>query len=104
LSEALASAGFPPLATAGAPDVKLFLTGLSSFQAIRRTGSAALNMAYVACGRFDIAWGLSTKIWDVAAGAILILEAGGHIAAPNGGEFDLESGVRGSREVHLSSL
>jgi len=92
LSEALASAGFPPKASPDAPDVLLFLAGLNACQAIRRTGSAALNMSYVACGRFDVAWSFSTKIWDVAAGSLLIREAGGAIASPTGGDFAMQTG------------
>ena len=48
-------------------------------QAIRRCGSAALDLAYVACGRFDGFWELKLKPWDVAAGALLVTEAGGRI-------------------------
>ncbi len=47
---------------------------------IRRTGSAALDLAYVACGRFDGFWELRLSPWDVAAGALLIEEAGGKIS------------------------
>lgn len=92
LAGALASAGFPSVVAPDAPDLKLFLAGLNACQAIRRTGSAALNMSYVAAGRFDVAWSFCTKIWDVAAGALLIREAGGVITAPDGGVFDFESG------------
>jgi myo-inositol-1(or 4)-monophosphatase len=46
---------------------------------IRRTGSAALDLAYVACGRFDGFWELRLSPWDIAAGSIIILEAGGKI-------------------------
>lgn len=46
---------------------------------IRRTGSAALDLAYVACGRFDGFWELRLSPWDVAAGAIIVQEAGGKI-------------------------
>ncbi len=48
-------------------------------QAIRRCGSAALDLSYVACGRFDGFWELKLKPWDVAAGALLVTEAGGRI-------------------------
>ncbi len=47
---------------------------------IRRTGSAALDLAYVACGRFDGFWELRLSPWDIAAGALLIEEAGGKIS------------------------
>jgi myo-inositol-1(or 4)-monophosphatase len=46
---------------------------------IRRTGSAALDLAYVACGRFDGFWEIRLSPWDVAAGSIIVLEAGGKI-------------------------
>ncbi|MGZ5454716.1 MAG: inositol monophosphatase family protein, partial [Candidatus Aminicenantales bacterium] len=48
-------------------------------QAIRRCGSAALDLSYVACGRFDGFWELKLKPWDVAAGALLVMEAGGWV-------------------------
>lgn len=46
---------------------------------VRRLGSAAVDLAYVACGRFDAFWEISLNAWDVAAGAILVKEAGGNI-------------------------
>jgi myo-inositol-1(or 4)-monophosphatase len=58
-------------------------------QALRRTGSAALNLSYVAAGRFDAYWGGNTKPWDVAAGALMIREAGGIITDYRGGPLDL---------------
>ncbi len=58
---------------------------------IRRAGSAALDLAYVACGRFDGFWELRLKPWDVAAGALLVEEAGGRISMIDGGSFELES-------------
>lgn len=48
-------------------------------QAVRRCGSAALDLAYVACGRFDGFWELKLKPWDVAAGDLLVREAGGRV-------------------------
>ena len=48
-------------------------------QALRRDGSAALNLSYVACGRFDGFWELKLSPWDTAAGAVLVREAGGRI-------------------------
>ena len=68
LADALVSAGFPNVVAEDAPDLKMFLAALRVCQALRRTGSAALNLAYVAAGRFDAAWSSSTKVWDVAAG------------------------------------
>ncbi|MEM9243711.1 MAG: inositol monophosphatase family protein [Pseudomonadota bacterium] len=59
---------------------------------IRRTGSAALNLAYIACGQLDGYWEASLKPWDIAAGALMIKEAGGLISDFNGGEDFLTSG------------
>lgn len=46
---------------------------------LRRSGSAALNLAYVACGRLDVFWGENLKTWDIAAGELLVREAGGYV-------------------------
>ncbi len=58
-------------------------------QGIRRLGAAALDMAYLACGRYDIFWEFSLKAWDIAAGAIIIEEAGGKVTDINGNLVDL---------------
>ena len=62
---------------ADSPEIDQFTAALLNCQAVRRTGSAALNLAYVAAGRFDGFWAQSTKSWDVAAGVLLVEEAGG---------------------------
>jgi myo-inositol-1(or 4)-monophosphatase len=59
-------------------------------QAIRRSGSAALNLCYLAAGRFELYWSYATKIWDVAAGVLIVQEAGGIVTSPSGGPFSLE--------------
>jgi myo-inositol-1(or 4)-monophosphatase len=53
-------------------------------QAVRRVGSAALDLCYVACGRFDGYWEHVVHPWDLAAGALLVSEAGGEVLASNG--------------------
>lgn len=60
-------------------------------QAIRRCGSAALDLCYVACGRFDGFWELKLKPWDVAAGALMVLEGGGRVTDFEGGPFTPDS-------------
>ena len=90
LSEALAAVGFPPSTSLDAPDVLLFLEMLPRCQAIRRTGSSALNLCYLAAGRFDVYWSYATHIWDVAAGVLILREAGGSVTSPTGGRFCLE--------------
>ncbi len=58
-------------------------------QAVRRDGSAALDLCYVACGRFDGFWELALKPWDTAAGALLVAEAGGRVTNFGGERFDI---------------
>lgn len=59
---------------------------------IRRTGAATLDLAYVACGRFDGFWEFGLHPWDIAAGILLIKEAGGLICDTDGGEDYLKTG------------
>ncbi len=59
-------------------------------QAVRRDGSAALDLCFVACGRFDAFWEFGLHPWDVAAGALIVREAGGTVTAATGGEFELD--------------
>jgi len=89
LSDALAVCSFPPSVHRDSPDLLLFLEMVSATQGIRRTGSSALNLCYVAAGRFDLYWSYSTNIWDVAAGVLILREAGGCITSTTGGGFRL---------------
>lgn len=66
-----------------------FMRFLENANPIRLLGSAALTLAYVAAGRFDIYWGSNLKPWDVAAGHLLINEAGGKITHFDGTEHNL---------------
>lgn len=59
-------------------------------QGIRRAGSAALDLCYVACGRFDGYWELKLKPWDIAAGALILAEAGGRLSDFSGGRFSID--------------
>lgn len=61
-------------------------------QAIRRMGAAALDLAYVAAGRFDGFFEFGLKPWDIAAGALLIWEAGGHMSRVDGAPLELNIG------------
>jgi myo-inositol-1(or 4)-monophosphatase len=91
----------------------MFLTYLQSFQAIypqvsdlRRAGSAALDLAYVASGRLDGHWELGLKSWDIAAGVLLIKEAGGFVSDFSGQENYLDSGniVAGNQKIFKELL
>lgn len=92
LSQSLAALGLPSVAGPQDPDLRLFNEALGACQAIRRTGSAALNLCYLAAGRFDVAWSYCTKVWDIAASALIIQEAGGVVESPYGDEFDVHRG------------
>jgi myo-inositol-1(or 4)-monophosphatase len=58
---------------------------------VRRTGSAALDLAWVACGRVDAFWEFGLKAWDVAAGSLLVEEAGGHVSNMDGTTLDISA-------------
>ena len=60
-------------------------------RAVRRLGSAVLDLSYVACGRFDAFWELQLGAWDVAAGSLLVEEAGGLITAIDGRPLDIDT-------------
>jgi myo-inositol-1(or 4)-monophosphatase len=87
------------LATGFPYDRSAFQRALDSFealsmqsQAVRRAGSAALDLCYVACGRLDGYWEHQVSAWDLAAGTLVVLEAGGQVSATNGSAFDLQAG------------
>lgn len=89
LGQALLATGFPYDPERIGSNLRLFERFIYRAQAIRRDGSAALNLCYVACGRFDGFWELDLKPWDIAAGALIVREAGGKVTAFSGGELDL---------------
>jgi myo-inositol-1(or 4)-monophosphatase len=92
LSEALLAMSFPPKMELESPDMKSFLQVAPRCRAVRRTGSAALNLAYVACGRLDGNWAFNIHPWDSAAGVLLVQEAGGVATACLEEEYDLSRG------------
>jgi myo-inositol-1(or 4)-monophosphatase len=92
LADALLAVSFPAQVTLESPDVRAFLRVAPLCQAVRRTGSAALNLAYVACGRLDGHWAHEIHPWDAAAGVLLVQEAGGTATACNGQPFNLAAG------------
>jgi myo-inositol-1(or 4)-monophosphatase len=92
VADALLAVSFPAHITPQSPDIGAFLRIAPLCQAIRRTGSAALNLAYVACGRLDGHWAHEIHPWDAAAGVLLVQEAGGVATASDGGPFNLAEG------------
>lgn len=89
LSESLLGTGFPPFASNHNVNLDIFykLTHLS--HGIRRAGSAALDLCSVATGRFEAFWELKLNPWDKAAGALLVMEAGGRVTQLTGEPFDV---------------
>ena len=69
---------------------KIFQAVFKDCQDIRRSGSAALDLAYVACGRIEAYFERNLKIWDYAAGMLLVREAGGRVTDYRGNDADTE--------------
>jgi myo-inositol-1(or 4)-monophosphatase len=82
LADAMVCTGFQP--SDYPRNGKWFAAMSDRAQAVRRDGSAALDLAFVACGRFDGFWEFDLKPWDVAAGSLIVREAGGRISETNG--------------------
>ena len=106
LRESLIATGFPY--RLGKDDVDGYLEMLKAVMGesagIRRPGSAALDLCYLAAGRVDGFWELGLNIWDIAAGALLIREAGGRISDFEGGDTYLDSGsvVAGNPKIYAA--
>jgi myo-inositol-1(or 4)-monophosphatase len=90
VGESLICSGFAPGGSRAY--VPQFITMMEAAQALRRDGSAALDLAYVADGRFEGFWESALRPWDIAAGALLVREAGGTVTAIDGTQFDLATG------------
>jgi myo-inositol-1(or 4)-monophosphatase len=71
---------------------------------VRRFGSAALDLAYVAAGRFDGYWERNLNVWDIAAGAVLVREAGGVVNEIDGGDFMKSGAIVASNPALIASL
>jgi myo-inositol-1(or 4)-monophosphatase len=89
LDLALCMASLPVKTDRSHPAVQQFLRVLEAAQHVQRTGSAALNLCGVACGQIEAFWSTSLKPWDMAAGAIIVREAGGRVTALDGDKFEL---------------
>jgi myo-inositol-1(or 4)-monophosphatase len=89
LNEALLCTGYPYDVRGRDNFVRNFKNFILHAQGVRRDGSAALDLAYVACGRFDGFWEEGLRPWDVAAGAIIIEEAGGRVSRYDDAPYDI---------------
>ncbi len=92
LNKSLLATGFPyDVRTSSVNNLDNFANFAVRAQAIRRAGSAALDLSYTACGRFDGFWEMKLRPWDVAAAALMVTEAGGRITDFSGKEFSIYS-------------
>jgi myo-inositol-1(or 4)-monophosphatase len=86
--------------------IELFGEFISRARAVRRLGSAALDLCYVAAGRFDAFWEHKLQPWDVAGGALIVEEAGGRVTTIDGGPFASRAGsvLATNRHIHQEML
>lgn len=98
LAESLIATGFPSRKRHDSPNIHFYHEFTLRSHGVRRAGSAALDLAYVASGRFEAFWEFQLNPWDTAAGFLLIEEAGGRITDFAGAPFSLDS-----REVLASN-
>jgi myo-inositol-1(or 4)-monophosphatase len=98
LQEALTATGFPSHKRHKSPNVHFYQEITLRSHGVRRAGSAALDLAYVAAGRLDGYWEFNLNPWDTSAGYLLVEEAGGKVTHFDGGKFTLDS-----REVLASN-
>jgi myo-inositol-1(or 4)-monophosphatase len=89
LEDALSASGFPSRKRHQNINVHFFYQLSMLTHGVRRAGAAALDLAYVACGRLDLFWEFSLNPWDMAAGALLVQEAGGTVTDMHGRPLDL---------------
>lgn len=106
LNDAMVCTGFPYNVRERVDFARDFTRFTMAAQAVRRDGSAALDLAYVACGRFDGFWEDGLSPWDIAAGALLISEAGGRITNFSNEPLDIynEQVVASNGLVHEAML
>jgi myo-inositol-1(or 4)-monophosphatase len=89
LAGALLCTGFPYDVRERSEFARHFANFIMNAQGVRRDGAAALDLAYVACGRFDGFWEEGLKPWDVAAGSLIVEEAGGRVTKYDGGPLNI---------------
>lgn len=91
LQESLVATGFPSHKRHRSPNIHFYQEITLRSHGVRRAGSAALDLAYVACGRLDGYWEFNLNPWDTSAGYLLVEEAGGRVTHFDGGKFTLDS-------------
>lgn len=91
LSESIVATGFPSRKRHASPNIHFYREFTLHSHGVRRTGSAALDLAYVASGRLEGFWEFNLNPWDTAAGMLLVTEAGGRLSNYSGGQCLLDS-------------
>ena len=91
LRDCLLATGFPSQKRHKNPNIHFYHQLTLKTHGVRRAGSAALDLCYVACGRYDGFWEFNLNSWDTAAGVLIAQEAGGTVTDFAGGEFDIAS-------------
>src|SRR5665213_165708 len=91
LQESLTATGFPSHKRHVSPNIRFYQEFTLRSHGVRRVGSAALDLAYVACGRVDGFWEFHLNPWDTSAGYLLVEEAGGRVTRMDGSKFRLNS-------------
>jgi len=107
LEQAMVAVSFPPNVPRGSIEITRFVEVLHAAQSVRRLGSAALNLCYIGAGRLDSYWATSVSAWDVAAGVLVVREAGGMVTDIRGTPLEIdrpELVAAGSPELHAQVL
>lgn len=106
LGRALLVTGFPYLRSGQTDNMAAFGAFMRASQGVRRLGSAALDLCFVACGWLDGFWERHIKSWDLVAGAAIVLAAGGQISDPDCGPFVAQTGciLASNGHIHQAML
>jgi len=91
LAESITATGFPSQKRHTSPNIHFYQQFTLRSHGVRRTGSAAMDLAYVAMGRLEGFWEFNLNPWDTAAGVLLVREAGGTVTHMDGSPFTLDS-------------
>lgn len=91
LAEALVATGFPSFKRHKNPNIHFYHQITLRSHGVRRAGSAAMDLAYTACGRYDAYWEFNLNPWDTAAGVLLVQEAGGRVTGFWDDAFEIAS-------------
>ena len=107
LSDSLASTGFPSRKRHHNVNIHFYYQVAMASHGVRRTGSAAIDLAYVSCGRLDFFWEFGLKPWDMAAGTLLVQEAGGRVSDMRGAVHSVTASdhlLAGNGHLHDETL